>query len=62
MPITPEQAKLSHEELAKDVHMRAAEHILKQVNPSIEFEWVKGLQGGAAVRQVGNRRIIQMEG
>jgi hypothetical protein len=39
--LTPEQRNLTPEELKKDVLLRAAEAILKEIDPSFELEWVK---------------------
>ncbi|MET3709954.1 hypothetical protein ABIC65_000634 [Sphingomonas trueperi] len=64
MTLSPEQARLSPEELKKDVHLRAAEGLLKEVHPDIDFEWVKKgeIKGAAAVKHAAGRTVIQFEG
>ena len=64
MALSHGQSELSHEELKKDVHMRAAEALLKEVNPHISFEWAEkgSIPNAAAIQHAGGRTVIQMEG
>lgn len=60
MSLTPDQLKLSPEELAKDVQMKVALAILKQLDPSVDIQWVK--KGSKEALLPGNRKIMQPEG
>jgi hypothetical protein len=65
MNLTPEQLKLTPEELRKDILARTAISILQQIDPSFEFQWVKADTTEAKTLNppiTGMRRIIQQNG
>ncbi len=61
MSLTKEQLAMTPEELKKDVLLRQAEAILKQIDPGLEFEWVKG-SPAAAPSAASVRRVMQFSG
>ena len=61
--LTEAEAALSPEELKKEVKLRIAESLLKEIDPDFELEWVKAEEvAGLEAFSVGTRRVIQMKG
>lgn len=56
--LTKEQEGLQHLELAKDVEMKRALAILKELDPDIDIQWVKAKDP----KLPAARRVLQMKG